>query len=191
MGMLRSSRLNFGRIVLVSPMVATRTVVAISAEVTPRSAARRVGTDGDLRTAQSGCRGRVADAGDRAHLALDRFSRAFKLGRAVGDQNELERLAGLAAAEAHAQPRNGGELGSDPALELALRELALAFRHELDRQRAGAHFAGARRADRVELRASADRGEDAGDFRMLSDDLARPLRGGDRPRVVCRAPFRY
>ena len=149
-GMLRSSRLNFGSCAEVSPMVPTRTVVAMSADRHAEvGGAARVGPDRDLGPAQAGGRGRVADARDacagRARPPRPPCSSAAGLSLT---STSCKRLAGLAAAEAEAQ---AGDRGAARArcrrLELALRQLALALRHQLHGQRAGAHFAGAAGAD--------------------------------------------
>ena len=140
-GMLRSSRLNFGSWVEVSPMVPTRTVVAMSAAVTPRSAARlesgRIAISGRRRP-------EVAAALPTPGMArISRSTASAALSSAAGlslTSTSWKRLARLAAAEAHAQAGNRRELGREQALELALREFALALRHQLHGQRARAHL---------------------------------------------------
>ena len=188
--MLRSSRLNFGSWVEVSPIVPTRTVVAMSgrrdAEV---GGAARIRADGDLGPAQRRGRRRVADAGDACACRAPRASAACRARRDCRSPARARRSRPASPPPKRTRrPGIAAARGASSALELALRERRACVRRT---QLHGHRAARTSPALLVPIASSCaplpiDR-QHAGHFRVPHDDLARASRPRPPfPPAACR-----
>ena len=160
-----------------------RSVSAIAADVTPRSAARaKSGRTTSSGPHQARRRGHVADAGDRAQLAFDALGVLVEHPAVLAGQHHDVLLAAAAEADLDARPGQHRQRVAQLAFDRLLADAAavVAVRH-LDRQRGLGHRGGAAAHERVVAgAAAAHRGVDQLHVLVLLHDLARRLGGGER-----------
>ena len=140
-GICRSGRLNLGRLIVTSPLVAMR-VAALSASVETPSSAARSG-NGSMRS--SGC-SRLADDCTFVRPALratplDLLRNGVEQARVVAREADLHLLAEVAGAEGNAHARNVPHDLRGRGFERRLVSRALAARQQVQRQRGAPHVA--------------------------------------------------
>jgi hypothetical protein len=159
-----------------------RAASAISAVATPRSAARGVRHDHQLRSQQGRRGGHAAQSRHAAQVALERERGVVESLRVVAGQHQLQQFARLGADVADPRAGQVGQARADVALEFLLRAGPVVGHAPVEHQGRLARFADAGLGRVADVDRAADRGVHMLEFGDAGQLGARQF--GQRDRVL-------